>query len=136
MPMLLMSGLEQHGHLRSEEHTSELQSRLHLVCRLLLEKKKQNDTLTSTQPSATFSVCRPYFFHSELPHRDLHSFPTRRSSDLTAKALRNPAVTFAVISARVLQNTFASRFHPTGDAHVAHVWTRATWASQIGRAHV
>src|SRR2546422_1652902 len=27
---------------RSEEHTSELQSRLHLVCRLLLEKKKQN----------------------------------------------------------------------------------------------
>src|SRR2546429_3349182 len=28
-------------HARSEEHTSELQSRLHLVCRLLLEKKKQ-----------------------------------------------------------------------------------------------
>src|SRR3989449_6162819 len=33
---------------RSEEHTSELQSRLHLVCRLLLEKKKktkQNDSM-------------------------------------------------------------------------------------------
>src|SRR5256884_3703703 len=29
---------------RSEEHTSELQSRLHLVCRLLLEKKKMNFT--------------------------------------------------------------------------------------------
>src|SRR2546422_6418571 len=28
--------------LRSEEHTSELQSRLHLVCRLLLEKKKRH----------------------------------------------------------------------------------------------
>src|SRR2546429_1380257 len=28
---------------RSEEHTSELQSRLHLVCRLLLEKKKKRD---------------------------------------------------------------------------------------------
>src|SRR5256884_5942830 len=28
---------------RSEEHTSELQSRLHLVCRLLLETKKHND---------------------------------------------------------------------------------------------
>src|SRR2546429_5583942 len=27
--------------IRSEEHTSELQSRLHLVCRLLLEKKKE-----------------------------------------------------------------------------------------------
>src|SRR2546422_7400783 len=32
---------------RSEEHTSELQSRLHLVCRLLLEKKK---TKTDTIP--------------------------------------------------------------------------------------
>src|SRR2546422_6154235 len=31
-------------HFRSEEHTSELQSRLHLVCRLLLEKKKKNAT--------------------------------------------------------------------------------------------
>src|SRR2546422_7403132 len=30
-----------HGVDRSEEHTSELQSRLHLVCRLLLEKKKK-----------------------------------------------------------------------------------------------
>src|SRR2546422_6231620 len=29
------------GYRRSEEHTSELQSRLHLVCRLLLEKKKK-----------------------------------------------------------------------------------------------
>src|SRR3712207_8213127 len=35
-----------HGHpLRSEEHTSELQSRQYLVCRLLLEKKTQNNTL-------------------------------------------------------------------------------------------
>src|SRR5215813_15251529 len=30
---------------RSEEHTSELQSRPHLVCRLLLEKKKKSETL-------------------------------------------------------------------------------------------
>src|SRR2546422_8267173 len=36
--MSWMSGSS--GHWRSEEHTSELQSRLHLVCRLLLEKKK------------------------------------------------------------------------------------------------
>src|SRR2546429_5337584 len=32
---------------RSEEHTSELQSRLHLVCRLLLEKKKKDNELRS-----------------------------------------------------------------------------------------
>src|SRR2546422_6484504 len=34
---------------RSEEHTSELQSRLHLVCRLLLEKKKKKGIATVRQ---------------------------------------------------------------------------------------
>src|SRR2546429_4907016 len=38
---------------RSEEHTSELQSRLHLVCRLLLEKKK-----TPTRPQ-DYSITQP-----------------------------------------------------------------------------
>src|SRR5256884_241385 len=38
---------------RSEEHTSELQSRLHLVCRLLLEKKKKNTNINSKNPSQT-----------------------------------------------------------------------------------
>src|SRR2546429_4926728 len=37
-----------HG-IRSEEHTSELQSRLHLVCRLLLEKKKRRAEPMSTE---------------------------------------------------------------------------------------
>src|SRR2546422_675846 len=42
--LLLVHGLSRAGRRhpeRSEEHTSELQSRLHLVCRLLLEKKKK-----------------------------------------------------------------------------------------------
>src|SRR2546422_6726073 len=37
------------GQRRSEEHTSELQSRLHLVCRLLLEKKKRTCTLNESE---------------------------------------------------------------------------------------
>src|SRR5690554_7399981 len=37
-----------HGYYRSEEHTSELQSRPHLVCRLLLEKKKIPLQLSTT----------------------------------------------------------------------------------------
>src|SRR2546422_5228732 len=37
------------ANLRSEEHTSELQSRLHLVCRLLLEKKKKHKNMTRSQ---------------------------------------------------------------------------------------
>src|SRR5687768_18363758 len=35
---------------RSEEHTSELQSRLHLVCRLLLEKKKRKSSYDKPPP--------------------------------------------------------------------------------------
>src|SRR5687768_18251380 len=46
---------------RSEEHTSELQSRLHLVCRLLLEKKKKKKTkkIHQSQPlKETLSMTR------------------------------------------------------------------------------
>src|SRR2546429_7025303 len=44
---------------RSEEHTSELQSRLHLVCRLLLEKKKNitTDKIASTAATALVYSC-------------------------------------------------------------------------------
>src|SRR5258708_10052510 len=41
---------------RSEEHTSELQSPDHLVCRLLLEKKKKNTHITSSGNTATFQI--------------------------------------------------------------------------------
>src|SRR3712207_8008271 len=41
-PEMLVS-LTKRSHLRSEEHTSELQSRQYLVCRLLLEKKKKRE---------------------------------------------------------------------------------------------
>src|SRR2546429_5341754 len=44
------------GTCRSEEHTSELQSRLHLVCRLLLEKKK---TPSQSLEQLTYFTCSP-----------------------------------------------------------------------------
>src|SRR5687768_18123872 len=47
MPLIIRKRLAE----RSEEHTSELQSRLHLVCRLLLEKKKK--TIPSKGPDRT-----------------------------------------------------------------------------------
>src|SRR2546429_3486692 len=49
---------QQRRNLRSEEHTSELQSRLHLVCRLLLEKKKKRHTLTLLCWKPTLPVVR------------------------------------------------------------------------------
>src|SRR5947209_6854733 len=85
---------------RSEEHTSELQSRQYLVCRLLLEKKNSRPTgllnpkiellrqlsrrsrrLCSCQVSAR-TVPLLSFIYACVRHRHLHSFPTRRSSDL------------------------------------------------------
>src|SRR5438067_13637803 len=43
-PLVLRSHRRPAGTARSEEHTSELQSRFDLVCRLLLEKKKKQNT--------------------------------------------------------------------------------------------
>src|SRR2546422_3178483 len=51
---------------RSEEHTSELQSRLHLVCRLLLEKKKNITSSTSSNPHCC-TCTEPH----QLPHCDV-----------------------------------------------------------------
>src|SRR2546422_6906015 len=45
---------------RSEEHTSELQSRLHLVCRLLLEKKKKNKTKDAYKQKASKKMLRDH----------------------------------------------------------------------------
>src|SRR5258705_8360789 len=50
------------GTLRSEEHTSELQSLRHLVCRLLLEKKQN---ATAPPPGAPFGMIR----HDRRPSR-------------------------------------------------------------------
>src|SRR5256884_1471721 len=47
---------------RSEEHTSELQSRLHLVCRLLLEKKKK-------------SLLHPLGYHCRIKHHREYILP-------------------------------------------------------------
>src|SRR2546429_5306947 len=52
---------------RSEEHTSELQSRLHLVCRLLLEKKKKTAYYRkwrTTAPSDTPLATRGHYLKS------------------------------------------------------------------------
>src|SRR5258708_14797407 len=49
MKLLLPLIMSSHERKRSEEHTSELQSPDHLVCRLLLEKKKKYISLLSTQ---------------------------------------------------------------------------------------
>src|SRR6266513_596818 len=82
--------------LRSEEHTSELQSRFDVVCRRLLEKKKEEISVALIQHAAAVvdDVEPPggavegvyvdqlvFSFHERALQRHLPSFPTRRSSD-------------------------------------------------------
>src|SRR4029434_8709010 len=76
---------------RSEEHTSELQSHLTLVCRLLLEKKNHTHRTTPTPqhppthntapPHTTHTACRPtttpshaLHTHHTPPHTHTHTF--------------------------------------------------------------
>src|SRR2546429_5214823 len=84
-------------HRRSEEHTSELQSRLHLVCRLLLEKKQHTTSLRSVRPplvpADTPSV------HSRLPGKA--SYPLIRlsviSATTTSTTVPSPPATSTIV---------------------------------------
>src|SRR5690348_3554437 len=112
------------GVLRSEEHTSELQSPVHLVCRLLLE--------SYADPLAP------------------HSFPTRRSSDLggdpghlhrSLSRARRPAPDQAMgrrdHRRRADQHSAARTFRPARpEPDDQDPGTAAGRRSQIGRAHV
>src|SRR5690554_7055543 len=81
---------------RSEEHTSELQSRPHLVCRLLLEKKNaygefisaliSNDVLTPTIQASCIIILSPYFM------QDIHN-----QIDIPIKVSEVIAFTFLVL---------------------------------------
>src|SRR2546422_6374954 len=62
---------------RSEEHTSELQSRLHLVCRLLLEKKKKNPRCRRGLLRNTLNLARVQRKHA----RDKRRVPRTSSMD-------------------------------------------------------
>src|SRR5687768_18136683 len=59
---------------RSEEHTSELQSRLHLVCRLLLEKKKHSQ-LRAPRANWTHSAAQPGDTHPNQQYRAARRAP-------------------------------------------------------------
>src|SRR2546422_3416577 len=62
---------------RSEEHTSELQSRLHLVCRLLLEKKKKTSKESDALHQVTADTASRFRqTHSRLPRSTPFPQPT------------------------------------------------------------
>src|SRR2546430_6507874 len=60
---------------RSEEHTSELQSQSNLVCRLLLEKKKNTTVMHTSRPA---SFCLRFTGTRTTPHTSHPPSPCRR----------------------------------------------------------
>src|SRR5947209_9493349 len=79
--------------VRSEEHTSELQSRQYLVCRLLLEKKKKHTLVGNVmQPLPPGIAAIQPTMHP--PRRDLHPRATRRQRTVTTKGALLPATHF------------------------------------------
>src|SRR3990170_2633938 len=100
-PILEQVGNKRKGR-RSEEHTSELQSPDHLVCRLLLEKKREQTTrplglrpqvllnelasvgwvdVNRTRPSNRRDLEQILFFYQQGPPRDLPPSPPRPSPE-------------------------------------------------------
>src|SRR5437868_8801745 len=85
--------------VRSEEHTSELQSRFDLVCRLLLEKKKSlyrlqgpvHDSTTASRPRQPASPCRPV--GRSRVRRFRHYLPPAFLPGLSARACSRLLVT-------------------------------------------
>src|SRR3712207_7529015 len=79
--------------LRSEEHTSELQSRQYLVCRLLLEKKKSSSICARTclltrVTTSYFLLTTSTFRRSRTKYRDMHPFAVPASrTQVAAKHL-------------------------------------------------
>src|SRR5437764_10914966 len=75
-PRLVLVHIEDfHVHFRSEEHTSELQSPMYLVCRLLLEKKKKDKANQSPTPadlSARLSSPAAIYHATCLPVVQVH----------------------------------------------------------------
>src|SRR2546429_3566730 len=81
-PMLRMAAIDNLGRTRSEEHTSELQSRLHLVCRLLLEKKNdQGGLVTGPIIRGVAVVCVRSVYLSEVASDNCYLYDVPVSYD-------------------------------------------------------
>src|SRR3712207_3045856 len=120
--------------LRSEEHTSELQSRQYLVCRLLLEKKNNN-----TSPVCTSSTCLFFFFNdtatTEIYTLSLHDALPISSEKESGVTLTTPMIWNGPLiraSSCLVRCVASARLAPPHGCGGG----RGRRAAEIGRAHV
>src|SRR6266498_3552295 len=124
--------------IRSEEHTSELQSRPHLVCRLLLEKKKQDSravllevTLPDLVPVAVRDAGvelregghRHFFFFLMIrrpPRSTLFPYTTLfRSDDSSIRATHQPP-----LPGQTADRAGPARYRPRSEEHTSELQSR------------
>src|SRR5207253_10166205 len=77
--------------------------------------------------------CTSFFFYCSAPHRPLHSFPTRRSSDLTASARRSGS-TFT--GARISRRSSAARRRSSASPSTRIVAERDRKSTRLNSSHV
>src|SRR3712207_2740358 len=130
-PSAALTGRGRGGKGRSEEHTSELQSRQYLVCRLLLEKKQYHERDVSI-----------FFFNdtatTEIYTLSLHDALPIFSSDRRQTPRRNIAIYSR--APRPTRPTLPRRMHPSAGLHLGSVrrpnGKGPRRKGEIGRAHV
>src|SRR5256885_7777117 len=81
------------GVIRSEEHTSELQSPCNLVCRLLLEKKK-NTKICSSNIVATIVICTKLLRHAAMSHFTVSTYVIKRICPAVKKRILQHVIYF------------------------------------------
>src|SRR5260370_618290 len=120
--------------LRSEEHTSELQSHLNLVCRLLLEKKKP-ESLHMTHIVVRF-YCLFFFLMIRRPPRST-LFPYTRSSDLQLGSRNAQRLQFLLCQlAAIFFRERQTNVDLPSDSLQLFCRDERVAAVEIGRAHV
>src|SRR2546422_29629 len=127
--------------LRSEEHTSELQSRLHLVCRLLLEKKKkkQHEGHRPQIHISTFAICLVapvlfvFFFFNDTATTEIYTLSLHDALPISVDGA-------VCADGRGDADRGVDERRRTGPdgahSHSAVVERRGAHTAEIGRAHV
>src|SRR5690554_2687022 len=120
--------------LRSEEHTSELQSRPHLVCRLLLEKKNDHPGLDGREPHAPPRGPAPPALSFPVPALGARRWAPPRASAARARGDGAPAPGRCLRSGtRLLTTEATARLREARVYHACRGWEVAsgqapTWA--------
>src|SRR2546425_1103694 len=127
-----------HGPLRSEEHTSELQSLAYLVCRLLLEKKKEyvpDRFVYSVWYSHSEVLLSLFFFFNDTAPTEIYTLSLHDALPICSRRCARRGVDSRTRSGPDLRGDSAARLRWQA-RRAAAIRARLPRSTEIGRAHV